>query len=238
MFGAYRAALDKGEAYSPRWVLDKAGDLKDTSGKVVKATYDAPFLAHAMMEPLNATVLLTDTACTVWTGHQSTSLVQMLAANASGLPADAITVMTPYLGGGFGRRADLNYVTKAIEIAKKFKGKPVQTIWTRQEDIRDDVYRPAAMADVAATLDSNGLPKTFSYRIAVPSVTDQFVARIFAAAKGGLMGDRTTVDGAIFPFYGLPNRSIENFTVDLKVPVGFWRSVGYSLKLLFLREFY
>ena len=237
MFAAYRAALDKGEAYAPRWVLDKSGDLKDTSGKVVKATYDAPFLAHATMEPLNATVLLTDVACTVWTGHQSTSLVQLLAANASGLPADAITVMTPYLGGGFGRRADLDYVTKAVEIAKKFKGKPVQTIWTRQEDIRDDVYRPAAMADVSATLDSNGLPKTFTYRIAVPSVTDQFVGRIFASAKGGLMGDRTTVDGAIFPFYGLPNRSIENFTVDLKVPVGFWRSVGYSLNCFFVESF-
>jgi isoquinoline 1-oxidoreductase subunit beta len=237
VYASYRAALDKGADYKPRWVIDTAGDIGKASGRTVKATYDAPFLAHAAMEPINATALVTETSAKVWAGHQSTSIVQLLAASAAGVPSDAVEVFTPYLGGGFGRRIDLGYIVKAVEIAKKFKGTPVQTIWSRAEDIRDDVYRPGAMADVEATLDSKGQPTSFVYRIAVPSVIDQFVARMIPSAKGGLMADRSTVDGALFPFYGLPNRSIENLTVDTGVPVGFWRSVGYSLNCFFVESF-
>lgn len=237
VYASYRAALDKGADYKPRWVIDAAGDIGKASGRTVKATYDAPFLAHAAMEPINATALVTETRAKVWAGHQSTSIVQLLAASAAGVPSDAVEVFTPYLGGGFGRRIDLGYIVKAVEIAKKFKGTPVQTIWSRAEDIRDDVYRPGAMADVEATLDSKGQPTSFVYRIAVPSVIDQFVARMIPSAKGGLMADRSTVDGALFPFYGLPNRSIENLTVDTGVPVGFWRSVGYSLNCFFVESF-
>src|SRR5207247_7826518 len=93
------------------------------------------------------------------------------------------------------------------------------------------------MADVSATLDANGLPSSFLYRIAVPSVNDQFVKRALPAAVGGVLPDRSTVDGAIFSFYGLRNRSIENFTVDLGIPVGFWRSVGHSLNNFFFETF-
>lgn len=239
VFAAYRTALDKREDHKARFVIDKAGDTSHTpvGTKPVGAVYQAPFLAHATMEPINATALVTDKHCAVWAGHQSPSLVQMLAARAANLPQEAVEVHTPWLGGGFGRRADLAYVTKAVEIAKQFKGAPVQTIWTRAEDIRDDVYRPAAMVDMFATLDSGGLPATFSYRIAVPSITDQFVARLFPVARGGLMADKTTVDGALFPLYALPNRTIENVLVDLGVPVGFWRSVGYSLNCFFIESF-
>jgi isoquinoline 1-oxidoreductase beta subunit len=93
------------------------------------------------------------------------------------------------------------------------------------------------MADASATLDGEGLPTGLTYRIAVPAVTNRFVSRIFPAAKGGLLADRSTVDGAVFPFYGLPHRSIENFAVDLGIPVGFWRSVGYSLNNFFFETF-
>lgn len=238
VFAAYRAALDSGAAHKPRWTVDAAGKMSAPAhANVVSATYQAPFLAHAAMEPINATALVTETRCVVWCGHQSPSLVQTLAGRAANLAADAVEVRTPFLGGGFGRRADLGFVTKAVEIAKRFKGVPVQTIWTREEDIRDDVFRPAAMADVAAALDPGGLPATFNYRIAVPSITDQFVARLFPAAKGGMLADKTTVDGAIFPLYALPNRRIENVAVDLGVPVGFWRSVGYSLNCFFVESF-
>jgi isoquinoline 1-oxidoreductase beta subunit len=93
------------------------------------------------------------------------------------------------------------------------------------------------MADVSATVGENGIPSSFTYRIAVPSTTDQFLARAIPAAKGGLLPDRSTVDGAVFSFYGLQNRSIENFSVDLGIPVGFWRSVGYSLNNFFFETF-
>jgi len=237
VFAAYRAALDKGADYKPRWVIDAAGDLARATGKPVKATYEAPFLAHATMEPINATALVSEAGVKVWAGHQSASLARLLAAGAAGVASEKVEIFTPWLGGGFGRRADLDYVVKAVEIAKAFPGKPVQTIWSRAEDIRDDVFRPGAMADVSATLGADGLPTGFVYRIAVPSATDQFVARAMPSAKGGLMADRTTVDGALFSFYRFANRSIENFTVDSGIPVGFWRSVGYSLNCFFMEAF-
>jgi len=237
VFAAYRAALDQGTGFKPRWVIDSPGDAAAATGRKFERTYQAPFLAHAAMEPINATALVSDSGVKIWAGHQSGYLVKLLAGRAANIASDAVEIETPYLGGAFGRRADLGYIVKAVEIARKFRGTPVQTIWSRAEDIRDDVYRPAAMADVSATLDSAGLPTGLTYRVAVPAVTDQFVSRIFPAAKGGLLADRTTVDGVVFPFYGLPHRSIENFTVDLGVPVGFWRSVGYSLNNFFFETF-
>lgn len=237
VFAAYRAALDKGASYRPRWTLDSAGNPGAAAGRMIRATYSAPFLAHATMEPINATALVTDGGVKVWAGHQSGSLVQMLAAKTAGVSSEKVEVVTPFLGGGFGRRADLGYIVKAVAIAKAFKGAPVQTIWTRAEDMRDDVYRPAAMADIEARLGADGLPTSLLYRIAAPSVTDQFVARAFPAAKGGMLPDRSAGDGAIFSFYVVPNRRIESLTVDLGVPVGFWRSVGYSLNCFFLESF-
>ena len=237
VFAAYRAALDQGAAFKARWVIDRAGDALAAHGRKVEATYEAPFLAHAAMEPINATAWVTDSGVRIWAGHQSGYLVKLLAGRAAGIDSDAVEIDTPYLGGGFGRRADLGYIVKAVEIARKFKGTPVQTIWSRAEDMRDDFYRPAAMADVSATLDAAGLPAGLTYRIAVPPMTNQFVSRIFPAAKSALLADRSTVDGAVFPFYGLPHRSIENFAVDLGVPVGFWRSVGFSLNSFFFETF-
>ncbi|MGG6547237.1 UNVERIFIED_CONTAM: molybdopterin-dependent oxidoreductase, partial [Prevotella sp. 15_C9] len=93
-----------------------AGDVTKAAGKAVKATYDAPFLAHATMEPINATALVSDSGVKVWAGHQSASLVQLLAAGAAGVPSEKVEVHTPWLGGGFGRRADVGYVVKAVEI--------------------------------------------------------------------------------------------------------------------------
>jgi isoquinoline 1-oxidoreductase beta subunit len=237
VFAAYRAALDKREAFNPRYVVDRAGDVAAAKGRGVDARYTAPFLAHAAMEPINATALVTDSSVKIWAGHQSGFLVKLLAARAADVSSDKVEIETPFLGGGFGRRADLGYITKAVEIARQFKGTPVQTIWTRAEDMRDDVFRPAAMADVSATLGDTGLPTGLTYRIAVPAVTERVVSRVFPWFKGGPLADRSTVDGAAFPFYGLPNRSIENFKVDLGIPVGFWRSVGYSLNNFFFETF-
>jgi isoquinoline 1-oxidoreductase beta subunit len=237
VFAAYRSALDQGAAFQPRWVIDSAGDVGAAKGRKIAATYEAPFLAHASMEPINATALVTSSGVRIWAGHQSGYLAKLLVARVAGLVSEAVAIETPYLGGGFGRRADLSYIVKAVEIASKFKDTPVQTIWSRAEDMRDDFYRPAAMADVSATLDSAGLPTGLIYRIAVPAVTDRFVSRILPAAKGGLLADRSTVDGAVFPFYGLPHRRIENFAIDLGIPIGFWRSVGFSLNNFFFETF-
>ena len=237
VFAAYAAALDRGSNFKPRWVIDAAGDPKRGTGTRVTARYDAPFLAHTTMEPINATALVADGGVTVWAGHQSLSLVKLIAARAAGVPQSKVEVVTPYLGGGFGRRADLHYIRKAVEIAAAVQGVPVQTIWTRPEDIRDDVFRPAAMAELSATLRDDGLPDSLIYRVAVPSVTDQFTARALPAAKGGLLPDRSAVDGVAFSFYEIPNRSIEHLPVDTGIPVGFWRSVGHSYGTFFFNSF-
>ena len=237
VIAGYRGALDQGAGYKQRWVIEHDGDPADGIGRKISGRYYAPFLAHTTMEPINATALVTSAGVTVWAGHQSLSLAKFIAARAAGVEPDAVEVHTPYLGGGFGRRADLHYIRKAVEIASIVRGVPVQTIWTRPEDLRDDVYRPAAMADVSATLGEDGMPTSLSYRIAVPSVTDQFTARAMPAAKGGLLADRSVVDGAVFSFYELPNRRIEHFAVDLGIPVGFWRSVGHSLGGFFFETF-
>ena len=237
VFAAYRAALDQGPSYESRRVLDSQGDPTVATGRKVTARYDAPFLAHATMEPINATALVTDSGVKVWAGHQSGFLARWQAASAAGVSCDSVEVKTPYLGGGFGRRAHLDYIEKAINIARQFKSKPVQTIWSRAEDIRNDFFRPAAMADVSATLDSQGLPSSMVYRVAVPSVAEQFLASLAPMMPRGYLSARSSGDGAIFPFYCLPNRSIESFTVDLGIPVGFWRSVGHSLNNFFLETF-
>lgn len=241
-FTSYREALDQGATYERRRVHDSAGDISQSQGRKISATYQAPFLAHAAMEPLNATALVTDNRVKVWAGHQSGFLAQMRAASAAGLPRDAVEIETPHLGGSFGRRTDLDYIFKAVTIARQFKGTPVQTIWSRAEDIRDDFYRPAALADVSATLDADGFPSSLVYRIAVPSVLTQFVGRAMAPGRAGgkpppMPPDRSSVDGAIYNLYFLKNRSIESYTVDLDIPVGFWRSVGHSLNSFFFETF-
>jgi isoquinoline 1-oxidoreductase beta subunit len=237
VFAAYRAALDDATSHKPHFVLEARGDFDAFSGRIVKATYQAPFLAHVTMEPMNATALVTDKRVTIWAGHQSADLLKYRVAHAIGTSSDDIEVVTPFLGGGFGRRADLDYAVKAAEIADHFKGTPVQTIWSRAEDIRDDYYRPAAMADVSATLDGTGLPTSLRYRIAVPSVNEKFVTRIFPSIPVGWLPDRSNVDGAVFTFYGIRSRSIEHVGVDLGIPVGFWRSVGYSINNFFFETF-
>ena len=237
VFARYAAALDQGASFKPRWVIDNDGDPTAGTSPKITARYQAPFLAHTAMEPINATALVNDSGVTIWAGHQSLSLVKLIAARAAGVDEEAVEVITPYLGGSFGRRADLQYIRKAVEIASAVRGTPVQTIWTRPEDLRDDVFRPAAMVDASATFGPDSMPTSLTYRIAVPSVTDQFTARVLPQAKGGLLADRSAVDGAVFSFYEIPNRSIEHFAVDLGIPVGFWRSVGHSFGGFFFETF-
>lgn len=237
VFAAYRQALDDRAGHNSQFIFEAVGGVASVGGRTVERTYQSPFLAHVTMEPMNATALVTDGGATLWVGHQSDDLVKCRVARAIGASRETIKLVTPYLGGGFGRRADVDYAVQAAEIAKAFKGTPVQTIWSRAEDIRNDYYRPAAMADVSATLDARGFPSSLRYRVAGPSIIHQFAARVFPSAPIGWLPDRSTVDGAVFSFYGIENRHVENVKVDLGVPVGFWRSVGYSLNNFFLETF-
>ncbi len=139
------------------------------------------------------------------------------------------------LGGGFGRRIELDVMKEAIEIARSVDGTPVQTIWSREEDMQHDMYRPAVMARLSAQLDEAGKPVVMRAHLAGPSVSTQFMQRTMG--QGGGMPDRTSADGLTALPYALPNLEVRQTMVDAGVPVGFWRSVGHSQNAFFIECF-
>jgi isoquinoline 1-oxidoreductase subunit beta len=235
VFGRYAAALEKTGLSE----YESRGDLKAGMGAAktrISAEYRVPFLAHAPMEPMNCTVLIKNGKCTVWAGNQSPTLVKWFAQKVSGLSGDAVEVHTPYLGGGFGRRAEPDFIVEAVEIAKAVPGRPVQTIWSREEDIRQDVYRPAALSRFEAGFDDQGKLLAWYNRIAGPSVAEAFTQRMMPDAGGGLQ-DKTNAEGATFLPYDLPSLKVEHAKVPVPMRVGFWRSVGHSYNAFFAECF-
>jgi isoquinoline 1-oxidoreductase subunit beta len=197
------------------------------AGTRVSAAYDAPYLAHACMEPMNATAHVEATRCTVWapTQYQCGMALgggaQEVAARITGLDPASVTVHTTFLGGGFGRRAMQDFVTDAVE-ASKAAGVPVQVMFSREDDIQHDFYRPPTYARFAASLDPDGLPSGLTARVVCPSI----MASAFGAPKTQF--DDSTVEGIANLPYAIPNLTVEAVQPDWEVPLGFWRSVGSS----------
>ncbi|MFN2315713.1 MAG: molybdopterin cofactor-binding domain-containing protein, partial [Gemmatimonadales bacterium] len=193
----------------------------------ISADYEAPYLAHACMEPMNATAHVQADHCTVWapTQYQSGPAfgggVQEHAARIAGLDPSQVTVHTTYLGGGFGRRFNLDFVIEAVE-ASKAAGVPVQIIWSREDDIRHDFYRPPTYSRFAASLDADGMPSGLTVRAVGPSI----MSSLFGAPRTAL--DNTVVEALANLPYDIPNLLVEAVQPDWPVPVGFWRSVGSS----------
>lgn len=202
------------------------------AAKVVEALYEAPFLAHACMEPINCTARVANGACEVWVGNQSPSLVRWIAAKTADVPSQNVTVHTPYLGGGFGRRVELDVVVQAVTLAKALAPKPVQVLWSREEDLQHDVYRPAAVSRFKAALDTEGKPIAWWNRIVGPSPTLSIMERI-APWPTMDMPDKTTAEGSSDMPYEIPDLLVEHVLSKTPVPVGFWRSVGHSYNAFF-----
>lgn len=233
----YLELLSSGEART----YDSDGDVDAAlaaPAKSVTADYFVPYLAHAAMEPLNCTAIIRDgTHCEVWVGNQAPTLVRWFAAKAAGLDSDNVTVHTPYLGGGFGRRAEVDVVMQAVMLAAQMPDTPVQLIWSREEDTRNDVYRPMAAARFDAALDSNGDVAGWRNRIVSQSCIGDITARLMPVAASDIMKDKTTSEGAFDLPYLLPNRRVEHVLTHEPVPVGFWRSVGHSYNAFFTESF-
>jgi len=189
-------------------------------GDKLEAAYEMPFLAHATMEPVNATVHLKPDSCEIWTGTQIMTRVQSEAAKVAGLPVDKVIVNNHLLGGGFGRKLEPDMVIAAVRVAKQIDG-PVKVIWTREEDIQHDVYRPAYRDAITATL-SGGKIVGWKYRVSGSSV----MARWFPPGfQNGV--DIDAVDGAVDMPYDIPNLQVEYVRTEPPgVPTGFWRGVG------------
>jgi isoquinoline 1-oxidoreductase beta subunit len=233
---AYAALLDKGSARAYESVGDAPAVLAGAQ-RVVEAAYEVPYLAHAAMEPMNATALVKDGRCEVWAGNQAPTLAKWFAAKAAGLPADVVTVHTPYLGGGFGRRIEVDAIMQAVSIAASLPGVPVQLLWSREEDMQHDVYRPMAMARLRCALNPDGTIAAWHHRIVGQSCTQGLTARLMPAAASDLMKDKTVAEGAFDLPYAMPNRLVEHVLARQPVPVGYWRSVGHSGNAYFVETF-
>jgi isoquinoline 1-oxidoreductase subunit beta len=203
-------------------VAKSIGDVAKglAQGDKYDGEYELPFLAHATMEPQNCTVRLTPGACEIWTGSQVLSRVQQAAAKAAGLPTDKVTVHNHYIGGGFGRRLETDMIEAAVRIAKA-ADVPVKVIWTREEDIRHDIYRPVYRDTISASL-QNGKIAAWKYKISGSSIMARWAPSIFI---NGI--DIDAVDSAVDMPYDIPNLQVEYVRAEPPaVPTGFWRGVG------------
>jgi len=198
----------------------------------IEAIYSAPFLAHATMEPVNATVHVRKDGCEVWTGSQVLSRVQATAATVTGLPPEKVVVHNHFLGGGFGRRLEVDFETKAVRIAKEVEG-PVKVVWTREEDIQHDVYRPYYYDRISAQLDPRGKPLAWNHRLVGPSILARWAPPAF---KDGLDGDG--IDGAVQLLYDIPSIRVEYVRHEEPVlNTGFWRGVGPTHNIFVIESF-
>ncbi len=189
----------------------------------VEATYQVPFLAHATMEPMNCTVHVREDGCEIWVGTQVIGRAQAAAAKTAGLPVEQVVVHNHLLGGGFGRRLEIDGIVRAVQIAKQVEG-PIKVVWTREEDIQHDMYRPYFFDRLSAGLDAHGMPVAWSHRFAGSSIIARFLPVAF---NNGLDPDST--EGAINLVYALPNLHVEYLRVEpAAIPTAFWRSVGPS----------
>ena len=217
----FREAADGGDAAVARSEGDAASAL-ETAEKTVEAEYEVPFLAHACMEPMNATARITADACEVWAPTQDQTTAQQKAMEISGLPKEKVQVHTTFLGGGFGRRSHPDFVVDAVECAKAAEA-PVKVVWTREDTTRHDRFRPATYNRLSAAVDGEGGISAWRHRIAGPSIM----------ASNGMLDpdqqiDSSSVEGAANIPYGLANIHVDYAMANTPVPLWWWRSVGSS----------
>jgi len=210
---------------------DAAAAIAGAAGKL-EAVYQAPFLAHTTMEPINCTVHVRPDGCEVWTGSQVLARAQATAAQVTGLPLEKVVVHNHLLGGGFGRRLEVDYVTQAVRIAKQVDG-PVKVVWTREEDVQHDVYRPYYYDRIAAGLDAHGKPIAWTHRLVGPSILARWAPPAF---RNGLDGD--ALDGAVHLQYDIPAIQVEYVRHEEPVVnTGFWRGVGVTHNTFVIESF-
>ena len=241
----YKAEMANAEAGVTPTDEGDVGTALGSAAQVVEAEYWTPFLAHAPLEPMNAVVRVGDGEAEVWSGTQGPPLAQGLVARFAGLEPEQVKVHQTYLGGGFGRRGTLSHVIEATEIAKA-SGKTVKLVWTREDDIRHGLYRPASLMRIRAGLDADGqisaweakrvggniTPDTLNAMLPglFPGLGEGTVDWMVGMADGAMtnwFADPSSVEG-LFEDYDHPNTRVVHATVNHGLPLTFWRSVGHS----------
>ena len=216
-------------AKKPGTLAKKIGDPEaalKSAAHTITAEYDVPYLAHAMMEPLNCVVDLRADSCEIWTGTQFETVDRANAAQVAGLPAEKVQIHTTLLGGGFGRRANPNsdFVVEAVHVAKVAKA-PVKVVWTREDDLKGGWYRPMWYDRFAAGIDASGNPIVWTHTIVGQSILSGTAFEAFGVKDGV---DSASVEGAADLIYGIPNLRVDLHSPKIGVPVQWWRSVGHS----------
>jgi isoquinoline 1-oxidoreductase beta subunit len=209
---------------------DAQGALPSAASKV-DAVYELPFLAHATMEPMNCTAHVRADGVDIWAPTQFQTGAQGMGAGIGGVPPEKVSVHTTYLGGGFGRRFELDFIQEALETSKATQA-PVKLIWSREDDMRNAQYRPANYHRLQGGLDSSGQPVAWTHRVVAPSI----IARVFPGmVKNGL--DEEAVEGGVGMPYAVPNVHVDYVLTDTGIPVGFWRSVNNSYNAFAVESF-
>lgn len=225
-------ALDEERGY----VYHETG-TQEVEGAVrtLRAEYRAPFLAHAALEPLNCTAQVARGKVRLWASTQVPSIAVDCAARVAGVAREDVAIEVMLLGGGFGRRLEVDMVAQAVAIAKALDGQPVQLIWSREQDTMHDVYRPAALARFTAQLDEGGNILAWDNKSASGAIGHQYFER--SLGLPGVGPDKTTAEGEYDHQYAIPNQRVAHVTVDSAVPIGYWRSVGHSHNAFFKESF-
>lgn len=221
-------------------VFYEQGDVAaaEAGGRVIEAWYRAPFLAHATLEPMNCTAQVGDGRVRVWAPTQVPGIARAIAARVAGVPEENVTVHTTLLGGGFGRRLEVDFVAQAVRVALDCGGAPVQLMWPREEDQGHDFYRPMQAAMLRATFDGVGNIRSLRVKAAGDAVSPRWFERALPALAAPIeLPDKTTAEGLFDQPYEIPNQRMEHVAVRTGVPVGYWRSVGHSHNAFFGESF-
>lgn len=224
-----KASEQKGAVAQSKGDADAAFEAASTR---VEAIYEAPFLAHAAMEPINCTVHVKADGCDIWVGTQAPSVAQMVVSKVLGLAPKQVRIHNHLLGGGFGRRLEVDFIVQAALIAKQ-ASHPVKVVWSREEDIQHDMYRPYYYDRIRAGLDASGMPVAWSHRITGSSIIARFAPPAF---QNGI--DPDAVDGAIDLAYAIPNVAVEYVRHEPPgIPTAFWRGVGPTHNVYVVESF-
>jgi len=225
----YNAHLEK-----PGAVAKNKGDVATAfarAARTIEQSYKLPYIAHAQVEPINCSAHVEKERCRIWAPTQGQTAAQVTASKLTGLPVEKVEVMTLPAGGGFGLRAEPDPVVDAVLLSKALK-RPVKVMWTREDDFANDYFRPASRCRIKAGLDKNGRLIAWSHKVAAQSVMSRVLPQY---VKNGI--DPDAISGVQDMPYALPNQLVEYAMVELPIPVGFWRSVGYSVNAFGVESF-
>jgi isoquinoline 1-oxidoreductase beta subunit len=216
-------------------IVKQAGDAAkamQAAARRLSAEYELQLLAHAALEPMNCLALVGDKGCDIWASTQYPQGAQGIAAARSGVDAAKVRIWSQFIGGGFGRRLDVDFIGQAAAIAKAVPGRPVKLIWTREDDIRNDFYRPASYHTLAGGLDAAGNLIAFDYKMVSSSITNRLFPGV---VKDGLDGFMT--EGSINLTYGIPNAMQRVVIQEYGLRSGYWRSVSHALNAFAIEGF-